>query len=117
MYAMNFEFQFWFDMSKILAYISREPQKLLYVLQWGEQVSEKQVWCIWRVIHSIHFNKKCVCQQDPESPGRSPETPVRESGESGIYPGVSRPSESDHRKTVTNQGKNFHPSTTSLKQR
>ena len=43
MYAMNFEFQIWLVMSTILAYISRELQKLLYVLQWGEQVSAKKM--------------------------------------------------------------------------
>ena len=89
MYAMNFEFQFWLDMSTILAYISREPQKLLYVLQWGEQVSAKT-----SVMHMAWYSlkKKGVRQQDPETPGRSPETPVRESRESS-------PSEPEHRNT------------------
>ena len=43
MYAMNFEFQIWLVMSTILAYISRELQKLLYVLQWGEHVNAKNM--------------------------------------------------------------------------
>ena len=81
MYAMNFEFQFWLDMSTILAYISREPQKLLYVLQWGEQVSAKT-----SVMHMTYYSlkKRGVRQQNPETPGISLETPVRISGESGL---------------------------------
>ena len=80
MYAMNFEFQFWLDMSTILAYLSREPHKLLYVLQWGEQVSVKSV------MHMTCYplNKMCICQLDPETPGIGPEIPDKESGESGL---------------------------------
>ena len=81
MYAMNFEFQIWLVMSTILAYISRELQKLLYVLQWGEQVSVKT-----SVMHMTCYplNKMCICQLDPETPGIGPEIPDKESGESGL---------------------------------
>jgi len=100
MYAMNFEFQIWLVMSTILAYISRELQKLLYVLQWGEQVSVKT-----SVMHMTCYplNKICICQLDPETPGIGPETPDKESGESGLYPGVSGPSEPEHRKTTVSE--------------
>ena len=81
MYAMNFEFQIWLVMSTILAYISRELQKLLYVLQWGEQVSAKT-----SVMHMTYYSlkKRDVRQQNPETPGISPETPVKISGESDL---------------------------------
>ena len=100
MYAMNFEFQIWLVMSTILAYISRELQKLLYVLQWGEQVSVRT-----SVMHMTCYplNKICICQLDPETPGIGPETPDKESGESGLYPGVSGPSELEHRKTAVSE--------------
>jgi len=73
MYAMNFEFQIWLVMSTILAYISRELQKLLYVLQWGEQVSVKT-----SVMHMTCYplNKMCICQLDPENPACIPEYPA-----------------------------------------
>ena len=37
-------------MSTILAYISRELQKLLYVLQWGEQVSAKNMCDVYDML-------------------------------------------------------------------
>ena len=52
------------------------------------------------VMHMTYYSlkKRGVRQQNPETPGISPETPVRISGESGLYPGVSGPSEPEHRK-------------------
>ena len=84
-------------MSTILAYISRELQKLLYVLQWGEQVSVKT-----SVMHMTCYplNKMCICQLDPETPGIGPETPDKESG---LYPGVSGHSKPERRKTAVSE--------------
>ena len=42
MYAMNFEFQFWLDMSTIGIFIERNTNALKD-LQWGEQVSAKSM--------------------------------------------------------------------------
>ena len=51
------------------------------------------------------LNKMCICQLDPETPGMGPEIPDKESGESGLQPGVSGPSEPEHknRKTVVSE--------------
>ena len=42
------------------------------------------------------LNKMCICQLNPETPGIGPETPDKESGESG-------PSELEHRKTAVSE--------------
>ena len=43
MYAKNLNFKFDFTNVKNLKFYTREPQKLLYVLQRGEQVSAKKM--------------------------------------------------------------------------
>ena len=48
------------------------------------------------------LNKTVFWQQDPDTPGRSPETPDMKSGESGLGPGESGPLCTEHRKTVVN---------------
>ena len=57
------------------------------------------------VMHMTYYSlkKRGVRQQNPETPGISPETPVRISGESGLRPGVSGSAESNHRKQIVTQ--------------
>ena len=49
------------------------------------------------------LNKYAFWHQDPDTPGRSPETPDRKSGESGLWPGVSGSAESKHKKQIITQ--------------
>ena len=65
MYAMNLNFKFDFTNVKKMAYYTRKLQKLLYLLQWGEQVCAK---AIMMRMTGYPLKKKCVCQHDPKTP-------------------------------------------------
>ena len=77
---MNLNFKFDLTCQK-LAYISRKTMKLLYDLQWGEQVCAKI--CVMHMT-CYPLNKKMFWHQDPDTPGESPETPDMKSGESDL---------------------------------
>ena len=55
--------------------------KLLYDLQWGEQVCAKT--CMMHMT-CYPLNKKMFWHQDPDTPGESPETSDMKSRESDI---------------------------------
>ena len=96
---MNLNFKFDFTDVKNGKIHNRTTEALIsFTVGWADM-------CKTCVMHMTCYplNKYVFWHQDPDTPGRSPETPDRKSGESGLWPGVSGSAESKHKKQIITQ--------------